>query len=92
MRNILPPIFVTVLLFVFGVLILNAQLWYSARTDSLAGARYVVSDVNVILDEASLATRTASNVALKGCDQENQYLLGMEAALQPHLRTIFIFR
>lgn len=92
MRNILPPIIVTVLLFVFGVLILNAQLWYSARADSLAGARYVVSDVNVILDEASRATRTASNVALKGCDQENQYLLGMEAALQPHLRTIFIFR
>lgn len=92
MRNTLLPILVAVLLFVFGVLILNAQLWYSARADSLAGARYVVSALNVILDEASHATRTASHVVLKGCDQENQYLLGMEAALQPHLRTIFIFR
>lgn len=92
MRNTLLPIIVAVLLFIFGVSILNAQLWYSAREDSLAGGRYVVNDLNVILDEASHATKTASDIAQRGCDQEGQYRLGTEAALQPHLRTIFIYR
>ncbi|WP_336222335.1 EAL domain-containing protein [Citrobacter amalonaticus] len=92
MRNTLLPIIVAVLLFIFGVSILNAQLWYSAREDSLVGARYIVKDVNNILDEASHATKTAQEVAQKGCDQEGQYRLGTEAALQPHLRTIFIYK
>lgn len=92
MRNILLPVLVAVLLFISGISILNVQLWYSARAGSLAGAQYVVNDVNVILDEASHATRIASEIVLKGCNQEDQYQLGTEAALQPHLRTIFIFR
>ncbi|MBN6043180.1 EAL domain-containing protein [Citrobacter sp. ku-bf4] len=92
MRNTLLPIIVAVLLFIFGVSILNVQLWYSAREDNLAGARYVVNDINVILDEASHATKTASDIAQRGCDQEGQYRLGTETALQPHLRTIFIYR
>lgn len=92
MRNTLLPIIVAVLLFIFGVSILNVQLWYSARAGSLSGARYVASDIDVILDEARHAADIASQVALKSCDQEGQYQLGTEAALQPHLRTILIFR
>lgn len=92
MRNTLLPIIVSVLLFIFGVSVLNVQLWYSARADSLSGARYVASDIDVILDEATHATSTASDIMRKGCDQEGQYRLGTEAALQPHLRTILIYR
>lgn len=92
MRNTLLPIIVAVLLFIFGVSVLNMQLWYSARAGSLSGARYVASDIDVILDEATHATSTASDITRKGCDQEGQYRLGTEAALQPHLRTILIYR
>lgn len=92
MRSTLLPIIVAVLLFIFGVSILNAQLWYSAREGSLSGARSIVNDVNVILDEASHATKMAHEIVLRGCDQEGQYQLATEAALQPHLRTIFIYR
>lgn len=92
MRNTLLPIIVAVLLFIFGVSVLNIQLWYSARADSLSGARYVAGDIDVILDEATHATSTASDITRKGCDQEGQYRLGTEAALQPHLRTILIYR
>ncbi|HHG9512205.1 TPA: EAL domain-containing protein [Citrobacter amalonaticus] len=92
MRNTLLPIIVAVLLFILGVSVLNVQLWYSARADSLSGARYVASDIDVILDEATHATSTASDITRKGCDQEGQYRLGTEAALQPHFRTILIYR
>ena len=73
MRNTLLPIIVSVLLFIFGVSVLNVQLWYSARAGSLSGARYVASDIDVILDEATHATSTASDITRKGCDQEGQY-------------------
>ncbi len=37
MRNTLIPILVAVCLFLTGVSILNFQLWYSAKAESLAG-------------------------------------------------------
>ena len=92
MRNTLLPIIAALCLFIAGVSILNIQLWYSARAESLAGARYAANNINKILDEAALATRTAITIASKGCDPEEQYQLGTEAALKPHLRTILIIR
>lgn len=58
----------------------------------LAGARYAANNINHILEEASQATQTAVNIAGKECDLEEQYQLGTEAALKPHLRTIIILK
>ncbi|HDS4387243.1 TPA: cyclic diguanylate phosphodiesterase [Enterobacter roggenkampii] len=79
-------------LFVLGVFIINIQVWYSARADSLAGAHYVVRNMHVILTEAHHATQVAMRLAENECDAEGQYRLGTEAALQPHLRTIVILK
>ena len=92
MRNTLIPILVAVCLFLTGVSILNFQLWYSAKAESLAGARYAANNINHILEEASQATRTAMKIAGKRCDLDEQYQLGTEAALKPHLRTIIILK
>lgn len=92
MRNTLIPILVAICLFITGVAILNIQLWYSAKAEYLAGARYAANNINHILEEASQATQTAVNIARKECDLEEQYQLGTEAALKPHLRTIIILR
>lgn len=92
MRNTLIPILVAICLFITGVAILNIQLWYSAKAEYLAGARYAANNINHILEEASQATQTAVNIAGKECDLEEQYQLGTEAALKPHLRTIIILR
>lgn len=58
----------------------------------LAGARYAANNINHILEEASQATQTAVNIAGKECNLEEQYQLGTEAALKPHLRTIIILK
>lgn len=92
MRSILLPLTLAACLFVFGVSVLNIQLWYSSRADSLAGAKYAENNINNILDEATLATKTAKDIVVKGCDLEEQYQLGTEAALKPHLRTILIIK
>lgn len=92
MRNTLIPIFIAICLFITGVAILNIQLWYSAKAEYLAGARYAANNINHILEEASQATQTAVNIAGKECDLEEQYQLGTEAALKPHLRTIIILK
>lgn len=92
MRSILLPLILAACLFIIGVSILNTQLWYSSRADSLAGARYAENSIDSILDEASLATKTALDIATKECDVEEQYRLGTEAALKPHLRTILIVK
>ncbi|WP_368544328.1 EAL domain-containing protein [Enterobacter soli] len=92
MRNALIPVIAAVALLIAGVFILNIQLWYSARADSLAGARYAVKNMDTILAEARHATRVAKAIADKGCGLEGQYQLATEAALQPHLRTILITR
>lgn len=92
MRNALLPVIAAVCLFITGVCFLNMQLWYSARAEGAGGARYAAKNVNAILEEASLATRTAMAISAKGCTPEGQYQLGTEAALQPHLRTILILR
>lgn len=81
MRNTLIPILVAICLFITGVAILNIQLWYSAKAEYLAGARYAANNINHILEEASQATQTAVNIAGKECDLEEQYQLGTEAAL-----------
>ena len=92
MRNALVPFIAAVTLFIAGVFILNTQLWYSARADSLAGAKYAVKNMNTILAEARHATRVARAIAEKGCSLEGQYQLATEAALQPHLRTLLIVK
>ncbi|MBC1016663.1 hypothetical protein EFJ49_24315 [Escherichia coli] len=58
MRNTLIPILVAICLFITGVAILNIQLWYSAKAEYLAGARYAANNINHILEEASQATQT----------------------------------
>ena len=68
MRNTLIPIFIAICLFITGVTILNIQLWYSAKAEYLAGARYAANNINHILEEASQATQTAVNIAGKECD------------------------
>jgi hypothetical protein len=92
MRNALISIAAGVAIFMLGVFILNAQLWYSSRADSLAGARYAIKNINAILQEARHAAQTAMSLTGKACDIDGQYRLGTEAALQPHLRTLFILR
>ena len=92
MRNALLPVIAAVCLFLAGVVILNTQLWYSSRAESLGGARYAANNINLILDGAFRATRVAINIAAKGCNIDGQYQLGTEAALQPHLRTIAIVK
>lgn len=92
MRNALVSITVGMAMFLFGVFIINLQIWYSARADSLTGARYAVRNMNVILEEARHAIQTAKLLAEKECGVEEQYQLGTEAALQPHLRTIIILK
>ncbi|MCR6680036.1 cyclic diguanylate phosphodiesterase, partial [Escherichia marmotae] len=74
-------------LFLSGVSIFNFQLWYSAKAESVEGARYASNNINHILEEASQATRTSMKIAGKRCDLDYQYKLGTEAALKPHLRT-----
>ncbi|HAY4390045.1 TPA: hypothetical protein ACGD6H_004466, partial [Escherichia coli] len=46
MRNTLIPILVAICLFITGVAILNIQLWYSAKAEYLAGARYAANNIN----------------------------------------------
>lgn len=91
MRNVLIPIIAAVLLLISGILILNAQLWYSLRSERLAGAHYAARNIAAMLDEAQEASGVADEVIVKGCDAQGQYQLGTEAALQPHLRTLLIF-
>lgn len=92
MRNTIVAIVAAVAMFIVGVVILNTQLWYSARADSFTGAKYAIKNMKVILDEARHATHTAVGISEKECSLEEQYQLGIEAALQPHLRTIMILR
>lgn len=92
MRTALASALVAAIVFMTGVVILNMQLWYSARADSLAGAHYAIRNMNAVLDEARLATRTVMDMVQKSCGPEEQYRLGTEAALLPHLRTIIILK
>ncbi|HII4349931.1 TPA: EAL domain-containing protein [Enterobacter cloacae] len=92
MRHASIPVAAATAIFLLGVFIINLQVWYSARADSLAGAHYVVRNMNVILKEARHATQLAKQLAENECDAEGQYQLGTEAALQPHLRTIVILK
>jgi hypothetical protein len=57
MRHILVPVAAALALFIMGIFILNTQLWYSARADSMTGAKFVVKNMNTILGEAQRATR-----------------------------------
>ena len=91
MRNVLIPVIAAALLLVSGIFILNAQLWYSLRSERLAGAHYAARNIATMLGEAQEASRGAEEVIEKGCDAQGQYQLGTEAALQPHLRTLLIF-
>ncbi|MBW9463374.1 EAL domain-containing protein [Kluyvera sp. EC_51] len=91
MRNVLIPIIAAALLLISGIFILNAQLWYSLRSERLAGAHYAARNIATMLDEAQEASGVADEVIAKGCDAQGQYQLGTEAALQPHLRTLLIF-
>ncbi len=91
MRNVLIPVIAAALLLVSGIFILNAQLWYSLRSECLAGAHYAARNIATMLGEAQEASRGAEEVIEKGCDAQGQYQLGTEAALQPHLRTLLIF-
>lgn len=92
MRTAILPVGFSVILLIAGVAILNAQLWYSAQSNSSTGATHTIDKIDAILDEARLATKTSLNIANEKCSAENQYRLGTEAALNPHLRTIAILK
>ena len=92
MRNVLILVIAAALLLISGIFILNAQLWYSLRSERLAGAHYAARNIATMLGEAQEASRGAEEVIEKGCDAQGQYQLGTEAALQPHLRTLLIFK
>ena len=92
MRNALIPIAAAAAIFMLGIFILSTQLWYSSRADSIAGARYAIKNINAILQEARHASQIAMPLTEKTCDIDAQYHLGTEAALQPHLRTLFILK
>ncbi|SQJ55094.1 putative signal transduction protein [Escherichia coli] len=82
MRNTLIPILVAICLFITGVAILNIQLWYSAKAEYLAGARYAANNINHILEEASQATQTAVNIAGKWiCPYISRHLLSLNPLL-----------
>ncbi|NCB59120.1 MAG: hypothetical protein EOM46_16885, partial [Gammaproteobacteria bacterium] len=70
MRNVLIPIIAAVLLLISGILILNAQLWYSLRSERLAGAHYAARNIATMLDEAQEASGVADEVIVKGCDAQ----------------------
>lgn len=92
MRTAILPVSIAVLIFISGVSILNVQLWYSASSNSSDGAFHAVKNIDVILDEAQSASKTALRIAEQNCNTENQFQLGTEAALMPHLRTIIILK
>lgn len=92
MRTAILPVSFAVLIFIAGVAILNVQLWYSARLISSNAAMHTIKNIDTILDEARVATQTAMKIVYQGCSAENQYQLGTEAALKPHLRTIIILK
>ena len=92
MRNTLIPILVAICLFITGVAILNIQLWYSAKAE-YRRERDMPPTISIIyLKKRHKATQTAVNIAGKECNLEEQYQLGTEAALKPHLRTIIILK
>lgn len=91
MYSALISIALAAAIFIMGGIILNTQIWYSARAESMAGAKDAAMKMNTILNEAQFAIHTAMNVAGAGCDAEGRYRLGAEVALKPYLRTIFIF-
>ena len=63
MRHASIPLAAATSIFMLGVFIINLQVWYSARADSLAEARYVVRDLNTMLKEARHATQLAMQLA-----------------------------
>lgn len=92
MRNALIPIAAALAILILGVFIVNTQIWYTTRADSFSGARYAIKNINAIFAEARHATRLAVPLVDIECGMEGEYRLGTEAALQPHIRTIFILK
>jgi sensor c-di-GMP phosphodiesterase-like protein len=79
-------------LFIAGVLIINLQLWNSARNSILTAARQSTSRIDAILDEARLATDTIMPRAQGSCSPDTQFALSREAALRPHLRAVALLK
>ncbi|EIP9345472.1 hypothetical protein LT910_004806 [Escherichia coli] len=57
MRNTLIPILVAICLFITGVAILNIQLWYSAKAEYLAGARYAANNIMILPSNSGHAAK-----------------------------------
>ena len=57
---------------------LNIQLWYSAKAEYLAGARYAANNINHILEEASQATQTAVNIAGRNATSRSNISLALK--------------
>jgi hypothetical protein len=57
MRHASIPLAAATTIFILGVFIINLQVWYSARADSLAGANYVVRNMTVILKRRIMPAR-----------------------------------
>lgn len=92
MRPQLIAVLCSLTLFIAGVLVINLQLWNSARNSILTSARQSTSRIDAILDEARLATSTVLPLAQGSCSPDTQFALSREAALRPHLRAVALLK
>ncbi|MDN8559088.1 EAL domain-containing protein [Citrobacter werkmanii] len=92
MRPLPIAMLCTLALFISGTLVINGQLWHSARTATLTAARESAVRIDAILDEARQATHTVMPLAQGNCTPDAQYTLSREAALQPHIRAVGLLK
>lgn len=67
MRPLLTAILCTLMLFISAVLVINWQLWYSARATVITAARQSVERTTGILNEARLAAVAVSGTLYARC-------------------------
>jgi sensor c-di-GMP phosphodiesterase-like protein len=74
------------------MLVINWQLWHSARTATETAARQSIEHIDNILDEAHQATDSILPIAQGSCTPDTQFLLSREAALKPHIRAVTLLK
>lgn len=92
MRSMLTAVLCALMLFIAGVLVINWQLWNSARNTTVTAARESTRRIDTILEEARLATETMMPLAQESCSPDTQFALSREAALRPHLRAVALLK
>lgn len=92
MRQLLITTLYTLALFTAGILVINWQLWHSARTATLTAAHQSVERLDRILDEARQASANVTSLAQGSCTPDTQFSLSREAALKPHIRAVALLK